>query len=495
MRPLRPRRWPRVLTGPASDQVRRGGAVALHDGGRSAARDVRPRADATTGFFPRGLGWRCVSLPGGARTGAGWWAAFFGVGFSFLLGRVCLGAADTTQVIADPSGLLGDTAAPAALSLSLSPESRASVQEGTMAVVDRSSGPPEQPVNLLPVQWELTPTGARGVMLMPRFGPGARLFGVSYSGKPFSAVMQVKANAGSGSIEIAEQGRPVLSYQYRPVEPGAVLDQVAPANRIYARARSDYLHPFYGLHGEVLTRDWPIDHPHHRGIYWAWPEVEFGRERGDLHALQQVFARPTGRVEVESGPVFAQIRAENRWWWADHEAIVTEVAVIRAYRAAVEGRVVDLAFQFVALKPGVTLARRETTHYGGLNVRLATPRDQAIVTHTDPATATPRRAWSDLSGFFAAQASGLTVLQSPANPEYPGDWVQYPELSWCQPTFPASGTRYSLRPGEPLVLRFRLWVHAGPRGTDEWNAKLWDALAAPTTPLLTFGFRAPAPKE
>ena len=495
MRTPRSTRRPRALTGQGSQRAGRVGAVSFLDGRRYAVRDGRQRPDAVPGSLPSGQSWRCVSLPGGPRTGgAGWMAVLLGVGLTCLLGRVCLGAGDPTQVIDDRSGLLGDTAAPVALSLSLSPESRKSVQKGTMAVVDRSPAPPETQVPLLPVQWELTPTGARGVMLMPRLGPGSRPFGVGDRGEPFPPVMQAKAKVNGGAVEISEQDRPVLTYQYRTVEPGALLDQVAPANRIYARARSDYIHPLYGLHGEVLTRDWPLDHPHHRGIYWAWPEVEFGRDRGDLHALQQVFARPTGRIEVESGPVFAQIRAENRWLWADHEPIVTEVAVIRAYRTAVEGRVVDLAFQFVALKPGVTLARRETTHYGGLNVRLATPREQAIVTHTDPA-GTRRRAWSDLSGLFGGAPSGLTLLQSPTNPDYPGDWVQYPELSWCQPTFPASGTRYSLRPGEPLVLRFRLWVHAGGRGTDEWNAKLWDALAARTTPLLTFGFRPAAPKE
>jgi hypothetical protein len=30
------------------------------------------------------------------------------------------------------------------------------------------------------------------------------------------------------------------------------------------------------LEGEMLTRDWPEGgHPHHRAIFWAWPEVEY----------------------------------------------------------------------------------------------------------------------------------------------------------------------------------------------------------------------------
>jgi hypothetical protein len=301
--------------------------------------------------------------------------------------------------------------------------------------------------------------------------------------------MQATRDVASGQIVLSENGSPVLRYNYTTVEPGDVLDKVTPANRIYARARSDYIHPLFGLAGEVLTRDWSVDHPHHRGIYWAWPEVDFGTNRGDLHALQRVFARPTGKVRLQSGPDFAEVEAENLWQWEDREPIVREQAIIRAYRATAQGRVIDLSFRFVALNEGVTLARRGTEHYGGLNVRMATPASQEISVHTDPSNAVPRRAWSDLSGVFdgAGAASGLTVLQHQQNPDYPGDWVQYPNLSWCQPTFPAAGTRYALRPGQPLVLRYRLVVHAGAKPDEERAAKLWDAFQASAAAVPVFG--------
>jgi hypothetical protein len=308
------------------------------------------------------------------------------------------------------------------------------------------------------------------------------------TGSSAPPVMQAAQDSASGQIDISEGAKPVLRYNYKTVEPGEVLDKVTPANRIYARARSDYIHPLYGLQGEVLTRDWSPDHPHHRGIYWAWPEVDFGTNRGDLHALQKVFARPTGKVRLHGGPDFAELEAENLWLWEDREPIVREQALIRAYRATTEGRVIDLAFRFVALKDGVALARRGTEHYGGLNVRMATPGGQEIVAHSDPSNAVPRRAWSDLSGVFSGVSapSGLTVLQYRQNPDYPGDWVQYPNLSWCQPTFPAAGRRYALRRDQPLILRYRLFVHAEAKLADERAAQLWDAIHAPGAALPTF---------
>jgi hypothetical protein len=383
---------------------------------------------------------------------------------------------------------LGQTEAPVASLAQLNKSQAAAAHSGRLGVVERQGKAVSQV--LAPVQWEPAASGTelRGVWLMPSGAAGQRQFEWRESKTSFTPVMQAKGDPTSGQMDLTEGGKAVLRYNYRSVEPGDVLDKVTPANRIYARARSDYIHPLYGLEGEVLTRDWSIDHPHHRGIYWAWPEVEFGTERGDLHALQKVFARPTGKVRLQSGPVFAEVEAENLWLWEDREPIVRETAIIRAYRATAQGRLVDLAFRFIALKDGVTLARRGTEHYGGLNVRMATPTSQDISVHTDPSNAVPCRAWSDLSGVFGTvpAASGLTVLQHSQNPEYPGDWVQYPDLSWCQPTFPAAGTRYALQRGNPLELYYRLVVHAGARPDNDRAAKLWDAFQASAAAVPSF---------
>jgi hypothetical protein len=262
---------------------------------------------------------------------------------------------------------------------------------------------------------------------------------------------------------------------------------------IYAVPRSNYIHPVYGPGGELLTRDWSRDHPHHRGIYWAWPEVDFGSKRGDLHALQIVFARPTGKIKLQNGPVFAQIEAENLWMWKDSVPIVNEVAVIRAYRSTARGRVIDLAFRFIALKDSITIARRDTKLYGGLSIRMQTPKLQEISVFSDSSNLLPVRAWSDLSGIFAGaeSPSGLTVLQDQQNPDYPGDWIQYPELSWCQPTFPASGTRYTLSRGKPLVLYYRLLVHQGTKPDHDLSSMMWDAFNAEAAPQIKFSLPEP----
>jgi hypothetical protein len=289
--------------------------------------------------------------------------------------------------------------------------------------------------------------------------------------------MSIRPDAETERYTILDGDRSVLTYNFGTVPvPKGVGGK-------YAVARSDYIHPIYGPRGEELTKDYSPDHPHHRGIYWAWPEVSYKGKTHDLHALQGVFARPVRILRAEADGDRAVIEAENVWRWEDREDIVAETVRISAGRLRDGARALDLSFRFTALVDGVTVARRGKNKYGGLNIRLSARRDQRIVTFADPADARPRRAWADLVGVppESKQRIGVAILQHPLNPRYPGDWVQYPNLNWLQPTFPASGEAYELRRGEPLALAFRLVVHEGDWGEKELAAA-WSAYAVAGRP-------------
>lgn len=280
----------------------------------------------------------------------------------------------------------------------------------------------------------------------------------------------------SGQIDIVEDDQPVLRYNYHTVlPPEGFLDRLQPDNRKYGQPRSDYIHPLFGLDGKTLTADWSKDHPHHRGIYWAWPEVDFRGQRGDLHALQNVFARPTGHIELRNADDWSGIEAENVWKWKDQTPIVLETATIRVWRSGEHGRFVDLTLKFEAIEGDVALARRGTTHYGGLNLRLSPIKQLNISTHTDTADAKSRASWGEARGIWddSSRTAGLVVFQNPGNPEYPGQWIEYPDLPWFQPTFPTATTRYVLKKGAPLILQFRLWVHRGNKPSDESFHQQW----------------------
>ncbi len=389
-------------------------------------------------------------------------------------------------VVQDADGTLSATRAPVMAAVKLSQGQRRAAVEGRLRLHEirpaSASSASTIPAQLLPA--DNSSAAARICWLMPPGPPGKRTFKLQELRRPADPEVVAKPDPATGHFDITDAGQPVLRYNYATNEPGPAMTNVAPANRIYARARSDYLHPLFGFDGETLTQDWSVDHPHHRGIYWAWPEVDWRGQRGDLHALQKVYARPVGKCTATSGPVFAQIEAENVWLWESGESLVRERAIIRAYRGTGDDRVVDLEFQFTALTEPVLLARRGTDKYGGLNLRLARVKDQEITFHTDPTNAVPGAAWAECFGNFgdARQPSGVVVLQHSANPDYPGDWVKFPELNWFQPTFPASGKRHELKPGAPLVLRFRLWLHRGAKASAENGAAHWRAYQAALAP-------------
>jgi hypothetical protein len=373
----------------------------------------------------------------------------------------------------DSTGAFGRTEAPVSILLTLPDRLSHLAAQGRLALTEKSirtnSG------FLIPVQSQNEASGmTRLFWLMPPGGAGRREFVLHSISQPVTGMFAFRT---AGQYEIHECHSPVLRYNYARVDPGDILKAISPDNRKYAVSRSDYIHPLFGPHGETLTKDWSVDHPHHRGIYWAWPEVDWQSNRGDLHALQKVFARPTGKCEMTSGPVFAQLIGENLWHWEDREPIVHERARIRVYAARMPWRLLDLEFRFEALRDPVWLARRDTSHYGGLNLRFSSVQGQQIVKHIDPVSSTPRMAWADISGRFAGarDAAGVMIIQRVSNPEYPGDWVDYPELNWLQPTFPTSGTRYQVKPGTPLVLRFRLVVHSGAKVSPPIAQDLWRA--------------------
>jgi len=400
-------------------------------------------------------------------------ACFTGLGLVLLTTM----AAHGVVVVDDADGALGSARAPVSLTVKLNRSQRRAASEGRLQLRELQ---PSSSFASLAVPVQLLEPGeaggsARLCWLMPPGTKGQRRFELQVLRRSSGGKVIVKQDAEGGRFDITEAGKPVLRYSYATIEPGDLLEKVAPDNRKYARARSDYIHPLFGFDGEPLTLDWPIDHPHHRGIYWAWPEVDWRGQRGDLHALQFVFARPTGTCTATSGPVFAQIKAENVWKWEDKDSLVHERAIIRAYRATGYHRLIDLEFQFTSLNEPVLLARRGTEKYGGLNIRLAKVLEQEIAFYTDTTNGSPRMAWAELNGRFgeAGRTTGLVVFQHNTNPDYPGDWVKFPEIDWFQPTFPASGTRYELKKGEPLVLRFRLWLHRGPIADESLCAAHW----------------------
>jgi hypothetical protein len=257
-----------------------------------------------------------------------------------------------------------------------------------------------------------------------------------------------------GKAEFLDSGRPVLTYNYRMVLPEGV-----PADR----QRSCYIHPIYGLDGEVLTDDFPKDHFHHRGLSWMWLVVKVGDKTYDLWTIKGIRDHTVKLLDAQSSPESATLRMANAWITDGGEKVLDETVTITAHKAESGGRVIDLEISLYPTTQPVTLDS-SATGYSGLNLRFAPREDTVIVTSSGKADKDVNREryyWSDLSGKFAGskEFSGIAIFDNPSNPSYPTGWsnrfygILGPSFTAIQPV--------TIKPGKPLVLRYRVWVHKG----------------------------------
>ena len=273
----------------------------------------------------------------------------------------------------------------------------------------------------------------------------------------------IQIRKGDEGFLFTEGEQKVLFYQRRPRS----LDGK------YTRA--DYVHPLYGLDGQILTEDFPADHPHHRGIFWAWHQVYIGEKRvGDSWSL----------INIQWDVYEAQILTENAesrslrlrvFWksplWTDasgeQKPFIDETTTITVHRAESDIRKIDFEIALIALEDGVRLGGADNKkEYGGFSARIKLPDGMEFVGPAGPVepnlTPLPAAPWMDFSGDFDGNGkpTGLAILCHKSNPGYPHLWILRRKRAMQNPVFPGREP-VTLSREKPLNLRYRLIIHRG----------------------------------
>lgn len=265
-------------------------------------------------------------------------------------------------------------------------------------------------------------------------------------------------------ITILEGIRPVLTYQR------SVTSQ-------HGRwPRANYLHPVYDLDGEVLTEDFPSDHGHHRGIFWAWHQVLVGeRSAGDSWVCQD-FLWDVQQLRTQVSEQTATIQTTVIWKSPDildeqgHLLpIVQEQANITVYPAKLGSRWIDFEIVLTALRSEVKLGGSDDVKgYGGFSPRIKLSEDlvfTGVSGEVIPATtAVEAGPWINM----ANQGNGMAILCHPKNPSTPQPWILRRAKSMQNAVFPGREP-VSLPEGQPLTLKYRLVIHRGNLGKDVLN--------------------------
>lgn len=275
------------------------------------------------------------------------------------------------------------------------------------------------------------------------------------------AIAEAAPRAGFRFSEIDDQSlglwegeRPVLVYRF---------DEMSLPGVRAAGARSAYVHPIYGLDGEVLTDDFPADHYHHHGLFWGWPHVIVGDREYDLWKMRGIrieFQRWLSKQAAADG---AKLGVENGWFVRD-EQVMKEEAWFEVHPATDEGRSIDVTLKWTPTDAPITLGGAEGKSYGGLSLRFA-PRTGTTITVPDGRARedllSTKLPWADLSAKFqgASGESGAALFVSPRHPDFPPAWMTR-EYGLLAAGWPGVNPAV-LPPGKTATCRYRVWVHRG----------------------------------
>ena len=262
-----------------------------------------------------------------------------------------------------------------------------------------------------------------------------------------------------GGLHLSEGDRPVLVFNCDDVEPPEGREGVA---------RNGYIHPLYDPVGVPLTDDFPPDHPHHRGVFLAWPRITVLDEQVDVWHLRGI--RPEfeewGPREVTRDS--ASFEASQLWTLDDGTDAARARLRYRVHASDDSGRLIDLHATVTNLTEETLTLRGSGAAYGGLNVRIDGERPDVIITTAegrldgDANEIDPPSPWADHStrSSEGRPHTGVALFQHPENPGFPARHWTLRRYGFLGAAWPGDES-HEIAPGESLDMRYRLFIHRG----------------------------------
>ncbi|MBW8035710.1 MAG: hypothetical protein FVQ79_08810, partial [Planctomycetes bacterium] len=145
------------------------------------------------------------------------------------------------------------------------------------------------------------------------------------------------------SLEISEAGKKVCAYQ-----------KISNSKK---HSRSHYFHPVYDLSENVLTADFPADHLHHHGIWWAWHQIKKnGKQIADGWMNDNIHwdVKKLDHKSLPSGKLLLTMNVD--WLTNDQELIIKEKSTALFHPSEKNYRVIDF---------DITLSSDGTIEIGG----------------------------------------------------------------------------------------------------------------------------------
>jgi hypothetical protein len=233
--------------------------------------------------------------------------------------------------------------------------------------------------------------------------------------------------------------------------------------------RANYIHPLYGLYGEILTEDFPEDHLHHRGIFWAWHQLYVeGEKAGDGWECRGITWN-VQNISEETGSETAKLHLELTW---DGElagkpaSLIKEETIITCRKPDEHMVQLDFDIRLTALHEGTRIGGSEDAKgYSGFSIRTKLPEDirfYSVLGELTPIeTAIKAGGWVTMRGNFIPRQQNQTAITIMCNPDDPTPfhgWILRSRGSMQNAAFPGRDP-VPVPVNESLRMRYSILLH------------------------------------
>lgn len=236
-------------------------------------------------------------------------------------------------------------------------------------------------------------------------------------------------------------------------------------------SRCNYIHPLYGPENTRLTEDFPADHLHQRGVFWAWHQIFIdGQQVSDgweLSNFKQKIADFEYRLRNGVGQIISNVDWSSPLWKDGKEAYMKEETHIDIFPLENNYRRIDFEIKLKALTDRLSIGGSDDEKgYGGFSVRLNLPED--VVFSGEQGAIEPQNTaviagnTMNISGSFLknGKQGGVVIYSNPQNPSPATSWILRKSASMQNVAFPGR-TRIPIPFDKPLVLKYSLIVYQG----------------------------------
>ena len=288
---------------------------------------------------------------------------------------------------------------------------------------------------------------------------------------PSSAPHWVHATLQPGHVRVDVRGREAFTYRTLPTELPQGRPDLTPIFR-----RGGYLHPVLTPNGRVVTDDYPANHKHHHGIWFAWTRVDFEGRKTDFWNMGD----GKGTVEfvdldrVWGGPVHGGFQSRHRQvdlTSGTRRVAMDETWTVRAFDLGDDARVRLLDLVVTNTCASDVPVGLPKYRYGGIGVRgHARWNDSSQMGFLNSEGRTDRSKgdnaetlgnWAVMHGPLTdGMPGGIAIMGHPGNARSPQPQRIHPtEPFLC--LAPQQAGDLKLSPGRPLVSRYRFVTFDG----------------------------------